>query len=273
MACFIVERGSCELKHWLLGSRKLIPDDSYLETMLSDALLRPGRFFEERAPRPSLASAFAVVFLVALVSTAIFGFVGWSMSQRMTGTTQIDNPNRPDETFCSGEFFADGAGNLSEACDRPEQKTVVIGDLIWKGFQKKIPFVFLGVLAAWPLTAIGLHIASAVAGGEGSFSNTLSVAGWGMLPSLVQMLVGIGLFSLALRGADLSGSNPQVVLDQLQSLVATARGGSLLVSALGTAWQWVVWTYGLKHARRLSTEAAAAAAGAIALLSFLASLA
>ncbi|MFH5797444.1 Yip1 family protein [Haladaptatus sp. CMAA 1911] len=241
--------------------------------MLSDALLRPNRFFEERSPRPRLASAFAVVLVVALASTALFGFVGWTMTQRMTGTTQIDNPNRPSDTFCNDDFFTDGAGNLSEECDRPKQKTVVIGDLVWKEFQEKIPLVFLGVLVAWPFTAIGLHVASAVAGGEGSFSNTLSVAGWGMLPSLVQMLVGIGLFYLALRGADLSGSDPQVLLDQLQSLVATARGGSAFVALLGTAWQWVVWTSGLKHARRLSTGAAAVSAGAIALLSFLAALA
>ena len=241
--------------------------------MLSDALLRPNRFFEERSPRPRLASAFAVVLVVALASTALFGFVGWTMTQRMTGTTQIDNPNRPSDTFCNDDFFTDGAGNLSEECDRPKQKTVVIGDLVWKEFQEKIPLVFLGVLVAWPFTAIGLHVASAVAGGEGSFSNTLSVAGWGMLPSLVQMLVGIGLFYLALRGADLSGSDPQVLLDQLQSLVATARGGSVFVALLGTAWQWVLWTYGLKHARRLSTGAAAVSAGAIALLSFLAALA
>ncbi|WP_423743287.1 Yip1 family protein (plasmid) [Haladaptatus sp. SPP-AMP-3] len=240
--------------------------------MIFDALVRPDRFFENRAPRPSLASAFGVVLVVALVTTAVFGFVGWSMSQRMTGTTKIDNPNRPDEVFCDG-FAAGGAANLSTGCDRPEQKTVVIGNLVWEGFQKKIPFVFITVLLAWPLIAVGLHVASAVAGGEGSFSNTLAVAGWGMLPSLVQMLVGIGLFFLALRGADLSGSDPQVVLDQLQSLVATARGGTLFVSALGTAWQWVVWTYGLKHARRLSTAAAAAAAGAIAFLSFLPTLA
>lgn len=237
--------------------------------MLSDALLHPDRFFEERMPRPSLGGAFVVVLLVAFVSTAIFGFVGWSMTQRMTGTTTIENPNRPADAFCNDDFFTDGPTNFSEACKRPKTKTVVVGDLVWKAFQDKIPLVFVGVLLGWPLTAVALHITSALAGGKGSFSNTLSVAGWGMLPSLVQALVGLGLFSLAIQHADLSGSNPQLLADQLRSLVSKAQGGTLLVSAFGILWQGIVWTYGLKHVRRLPTGAAATAAGIVAVVLFL----
>ncbi|MGA9400321.1 Yip1 family protein [Haladaptatus sp.] len=234
--------------------------------MLSDALFHPDTLFEERTPRPSLGSAFAVVLVVALFSTAIFGVIGWSLSQRMTGTTQIDNPDRPADVFCNDEFYQDNP--VSDGCAQPKTKTVVVGDLLWKEFQKKVPLVFVGILVGWPLTAVGLHITSALFDGEGSFSNTLAVAGWGMLPSLVQALVGLGLFYIALRHADLSGSNVELLTDQLQSLISKARGGTLLVSALGALWQGVVWTYGLKHARRLQTGEAAAAAGIIAVLLF-----
>lgn len=37
--------------------------------------------------------------------------------------------------------------------------------------------VLFGVLIAWPLTALALHGASWLAGGEGSFRRTLAVAG------------------------------------------------------------------------------------------------
>ena len=266
--------------------------------MVPTPLLRPDEFFAERAPGLSLARAGAVVLLVAVVTTAVVGAFGWTLSQRLTATTQIENDARPPDWVCESRAGADGEtettagtagatptgsatettgfgvdGMMQEACDQPKQRTVVVGDLFWDAFSGRLPLVFVGVLFGWPLLAVGLHVASAVVGGRGSFLDTLAVAGWGMLPGVAQAVVGFALLYAALGSIDLAGSNPEVLATQIQSLSRRARGDTALLSLAGSCWQGYVWAFGLKRARDLSTGEAALAGGGVAFVGFVLSLA
>ena len=266
--------------------------------MVPTPLLRPDEYFAERAPGLSLARAGAVVLLVAIVSTAVVGAFGWTLSQQLTATTQIENDARPPDWVCDDhgatggetETTAETAGEattetgtetttgfgvdgmMREACDQPKQRTVVVGDLLWDAFSERLPLVFVGVLLGWPLYAVGLHVASAMVGGRGSFLDTLAVAGWGMLPGVAQAVVGLGLLYTALGSVDLAASNPEVLASQIRSLSRRSQGDTALLSLAGACWQGYVWTFGLKRARDLSTGAAAFAGGGVAFVAFLLSL-
>ncbi|WP_458206967.1 Yip1 family protein [Haladaptatus sp. NG-SE-30] len=230
--------------------------------MLPDALFRPDTFFREHAPRPSLGSALAIVLLIAIVTTTAIGVVGWEMSRGMMAT-EVDNPNRPADWVCEDRT---DSGFESPGCDRP--KTVPLGEVMWDTVGKKLPLVFVAPFIGWIVIATGFHVLTALGNGEGSFGNTASITAWGMIPSLLQTLVGFGLLYLTFRNTEFGGS-PQAVLEQMQSLVSRIRGGSLLLSAIVSLWQWYIWTYGLKHARNVSKEAAGVAAGLVAFVGFL----
>ncbi len=240
--------------------------------MVLDALLRPDEFFADRAPGLSLGRAAAVVLVVAVVSTAVVGAFGWTLSQRLTATTEIPNDERPPDWVCEDEADSEAEEMVQDGCDEPKQKTVVVGDLLWDAFSERLPLAFVGVLLAWPLYAVALHVGSALVGGSGSFTDTLAVAGWGMLPSALQAVVGFGLLYTALGGIDLAGSNPETLASQIRSLTERAQGDTALLSLAGAVWQGYVWTFGLKRARDLSTGGAAFAGGSVALLVFLLSL-
>ncbi|WP_158057878.1 Yip1 family protein [Halorussus halophilus] len=239
--------------------------------MVLKALLSPDDYFAERDSQ--LARAVAVVLVVAIVTTTVVGAFGWVVSQRVTATTEVDNSERPPDWMCDGETESEAEGMVQENCDEPKTKTVEVGDLLWDAFNQQLPFVFVGVFFVWGLYAIGLHAVSAVLGGDGSFLDTLAVAGVGMAPSAIQALAGFGLLYVSLGGIDLSASNPELLAEQVRSLAQRAQGQTMLLSLLGAAWQGYVWTFGVKHARNLPTGAAAISGGVVALFVFLSGLA
>lgn len=235
--------------------------------VIRDALLNPDRFFAERTPRPSLGTAATVVLVVALVSTAAVGFIGWTLSQEITATAQVDNPNRPPDWACEDGGFGSDTTNFSSGCDQPRTKTIDMGDKLWEAFSGQLPMIFFASFFGWLLVAAGLHAASGLAGGRGSFSGTLTVAAWGTLPTLFQTAVGGASMYFAIQGMELGGS-PEVLAQQFQSMASRTQSGNLAVSAFVTLWQAYVWTYGLKHVRNLETGSAAGAAGVVAFVSF-----
>lgn len=240
--------------------------------MVLDFLLRPDDFFAERAPEFGLGRAVVIVFVVALITTTVVGAFGWSVSQRLTATTEIPNDQRPPDWVCEDEADTEADEMIQEGCDEPKQKTVVIGDLMWDAFSGQLPIVFVGVLLAWPLQAVALHIASALVGGEGSFFDTLAVTAWGMVPSAIQAVVGLGLLYGALGSIDFAATNPEMLASQMQSLSERAQGDTVVLSLAGACWQGYVWTFGLKHARNLPTGSAAFAGGGVAVVVFLVGL-
>ncbi len=82
-----------------------------------------------------------------------------------------------------------------------------------------LPLIFIGPFVVWIVSAIAFHVLSTFGDGDGSFGNTLSVTGWGMLPSLLQLFGGFGLLYVTLRDVQFA-SNPEAVMGQMQSLMA-----------------------------------------------------
>lgn len=240
--------------------------------MVLDALLRPDEFFGERAPGLSLGRAAVIVLVVALVTTVAVGAFGWTLSQRLTATTEIPNEQRPPDWVCDDEADTEAEEMVQEDCDQPKQKTVVVGDLLWDAFSERLPLVFVGVWFGWLLYAVGLHFASALVGGQGSFIDTLAVAAWGMIPNALQAVVGLALLSVALGSIDLAASDPELLADQMRSLSERAQGDTALLSLAAACWQGYVWTYGMKHARDLSRGSAAFAGVGVAFVALLFSL-
>lgn len=241
--------------------------------MIPTPLLRPDEFFADRAPGLSLGRATVAVLLVAFATTAAVGAFGWALSERITATTEVPNEEHPPDWICDREADTEVERMQQERCDEPEQKTVAVGDLLRDAFAERLPLVFVGVLLGWPLYAVGLHVTSAIAGGNGSFLDTLAVAAWGMVPTMAQALVGLGLLYAAFGSIDLAASDPETLASQVKSLSERARGNNALLSLVVACWQGYVWTFGLKHARNLSTAGAAFAGGGVAAVAFLFGLA
>lgn len=144
-------------------------------------------------------------------------------------TTEVNNPNRPPDWACE-ERTCSVAG--FPGCDRP--KKVPLGDGMWDAVGKALLLVFIAPFFVWFVSAVALHVLSAFGDGEGSFGNTVSITAWGMLPSLLQTVVGFGFLYLTLRNVKFGG-NPEAVVEQLRLLVSKIRGGSLL-STVVSLW-------------------------------------
>lgn len=219
-----------------------------------------------------------MVALVALVSTAAFGFTGWLFATNIdaTYTETVDKPF--DDRDC--EQFADMA-NETKLSHTPEScasgasgtRTVDVGDRIVDSFLDKLPLVFLGTFLGWLLTAVGLHLTSKLAGsGSGGFGATLAVVGWSTLPAVVQTLFGVAGLWLALQGVEFA-SDPEVVRVQVQRLVDGGPGLPKLVGTiLAVGWQGYIWTGGLREAHDLARGEALFASGAVAVVLLFASV-
>lgn len=136
--------------------------------------------------------------------------------------------------------------------------------------------LFGAILIAGLSTLVGLlilaglyHLGTALAGGSGSFSDTLIVAAWGMVPSIVGIVVGAALFVITFDPGGAS-AGPEALARSL--LRSQSHPLQLLVTLVVTGWQVYVVSHGLKHARNVGMGAAAAVAVVVTLLGLVAQL-
>ncbi|WP_224447607.1 Yip1 family protein [Haloprofundus salilacus] len=224
-------------------------------------LLHPDEYFRERTPGLGFGRALAVALVVALLTTAAIGFVGWQFSEALDTTVTVENENRPPDWVCEQN------GDDWPGCDEPATREMNLGDELWDRFAGLLPLVFLLSLLGWVAVGVLLHLLSR-GGDRGTFGDTLAVAAWGGVPMLVQSVVGVVGAMRVIRETSFS-QNPQTLVQQLQGLqsfldwpVATALG--LIV----TGWQLFVWRAGLEHARGLDSDVALLVAGFVAFVTF-----
>lgn len=227
-------------------------------------LLRPRQFFDRRADRLSGVEGGVLAAVIALLTTLSLAVALNLFTRQFTGTTQVDNPAYPGETFCE-----DGgvAGMTPMGCDEPPTVTRELSALLWEEAAGVIPGVFVGLLIVWLLLAVALYIGALIAGGSGDFGETLAVTAWGLVPTLVvSVLAGAALVGFAAR-ADLSASSPEVLLSQVRTLQSGVSGLTfLLIQIAGAAWQAVVWAGGLRVVHELNRFAAVAVSVVVALI-------
>lgn len=235
---------------------------------LRQLLVRPQAFFEERPPSRSLGAAAGVVVATALLTTAGVGAIGRMVTARIDAT-RTETVHEPLPDYHCEMLEESGTNNTPRGCtiDEPVTREVDVGAEVWEEFVGYLPFVFVVAIVAWLLVAVGLHVASALAGGDGSFAATLAVAGWATVPELIQIPVGLAGAYVRLEGE--SFTSPE----QLEQLVgSSADPTGVLLTAAVLIWQAYIWTHGLRRARDLSVDEAAFAAGVVAVVSFLLSL-
>lgn len=117
---------------------------------------------------------------------------------------------------------------------------------------------FLGAFVVWLVYAVVFHFVSSLAfEGDGPFSRTLAVAGWGLAPAVPVGIVSGFLTYLTLRNMGVpSGSDGGMAFFvQMQNdpyfIAASVLG------IIGLLWQAYIWTYGVKHARGVDLRDAA----------------
>lgn len=244
---------------------------------LVQALRRPHRYFEENPPSESIGQAAAIVVLVAILSSAAFLVLGWLLSHQIDATTTVTTMEPWSDSRCASFRELNNSTNVSsmpEPCtiDEPRTKEVHLGEKAYSVFAERIPLVFFGVLLGWPLTAVGLHVLSALSASEGAFANTLTVAGVGMAPSVLQTFAVTG--TMAWRVHSMSfGSDPETVTARLAEIAGTTDHPVVIVAILGVAgWQLWIWAAGLERARNIDAGGAKMAAGVVAALGAISAL-
>ena len=172
---------------------------------------RPREYFERRGfeLRPA-ATAVALAALSLVVVLVAFGFL-------LTGRLEV----------------ASGGGDLSGT--------------VWSALSGYLVGVVFAIGLGWVIVAGVLHLlARAVVGHDGRFEQTLVVAGWGALPTVLTSFVTLGLLAVAL--GDASVTTPRTFVEQFQ---ANVQRSSVLTHAIGfvvAGWETYLYGHGLSVA-------------------------
>ena len=218
-------------------------------------LLRPGRFFAERAPYLNLRTTIGLLLAVSVLTTAGVGTVGWLFAERLDVTTTVENDNRPPDWVCDGDHGATETDTLHSTpfgCGQPETRQLNVGALLWEKIVGLLPVVFFVTLLAPVVVAGVAHLLSSALGGEGPFGDTLAIAAWATVPALVQSLVAMSQLWMSLSRSTF-GTDPSQIAATVERLTTTSPDGMLAVVVLTvTCWQGYIWHRGLTRALDLA---------------------
>lgn len=232
-------------------------------------LLRPDRYFATR--EFDCLRVMAVLGLLVFAGPATLYGIGWILAANIDGTVMVDNPDRPPDFVCDNGF--DSQMYEEGACDRPAEVERNVDTVLWSALQELVGPAFLAFPLAFLVTGVLLHTGAwLVEGGDGVVP-TFGVAAWGMLPSLVGVLVMLPLMAVWLDPITvLPGQNPGAGLDPIVSQLEGLRRVTPIVTVVTAVWGGLIWRYGLEHYRGLDAGAARLVAGLTALIVVVAGL-
>jgi len=113
------------------------------------------------------------------------------------------------------------------------------------------------IFALWLVYAVVLYAISIAFDGEGGFTDTFKLVGWGYVPSILGGVVSAVAMYTVVQGVT-PPHDPQSIQPFVQQL--RSRPAFQVASLLGvvfTLWQGFIWTFAIKHARRLGLREAA----------------
>lgn len=208
----------------------------FLKTLLLD----PHEFFRDNPWADDFAAAAGVAVLSAIVTVINFLLIGVIIAQKVDATVTQNGQQVP------------------------------LDSILWDIIVGNIILAFLAPLVGWVLLTGLLHIIIKLADGEGTFSDSLTVTGWGLVPTIFTAFLATGSIYLSLRGLPVIRSP-----DQLANLVQQIEGGAgifgILIPLVAAGWQGYIWAFGIKHFHDLRTDTAVPIAGIVAFLLFLVS--
>jgi hypothetical protein len=189
---------------------------------ITNVLTNPDRFFAELSGRDAgLKTPFAIVLVAAIISAA---------SAAMAASAVISA--LPEE---AAEFASIGA---------------VIGAIYGLLLQFMI----------WLLSAGVFYFISIFFGGEGSFKRVLGFGGYGFIPIIVFLVIGLAITMTMLPTIELSFENPEL-LQQTYMQNPFLKAYSI-IGILFMLWSANIWIFAVKHARNISTRHALITVGA-----------
>ncbi|WP_277554163.1 Yip1 family protein [Halobaculum limi] len=227
-------------------------------------LLRPHRYFRRHDGSPPLAHAVAVVAVVTVaVAGGIAVFLG-EFAAALDMTTTVDNPAYPGDAFCENSAFED----TPTGCSEPKTVEREVGALVTEELSWVPAAALVAVPLFWLFEAGVLHAASALAGGDGPFRDTLAISGWAMAPALVRLAAVGGFLVYQLRTVALSGSVDGAI-DALQAAIAGVQTVSLAAALVVGVWGGIIRAYGISEARDHPVREAALVVAVLTVLGLL----
>ncbi len=116
-----------------------------------------------------------------------------------------------------------------------------------------VVFAPVAVFVEWLIISAILYALSAIFGGSGSFQDTVKVTAYSLVPSIVVFPFRYYLTLVKVKIVETSG------------LLALKGSGiyraDVILSLAVLAWQFMLWRYGIKHARKISDRSAIAVSG------------
>lgn len=208
-------------------------------------LLRPKSYFESHDGSPPLAHAAVAVAVVAVVTAAGIGLFLVEFTAALDATVEMENPEHTPEWACEN-FGESGMSSTPSGCDPDVPETVErdLGSLVYEELSW-LPWAALFIAPVfWVVQALVLHAGGAVVGGEGTFADTLAVAGWGMVPSLARVLAVGSLLIYRLRTTPLP-DDPEGAIDALEAALVGLDAVAIVAVLVVAVWAGAVRVYGL----------------------------
>lgn len=227
-------------------------------------LLRPDRYFAGHDDSPPLSHAALAVLAVAVATAVGAAVIIDQLAATLDVLITVDNPAYPGEAICENSAFED----TPSGCDQSPTVQRELGALVAQEFSWFPPVSFVLVPVWWLFQAGVLHAASAVVGGEGSFGETLVVAGWGMVPSILRIL-GVTAFIVISVQSLTVPANPDGAVDALRAALSGLQPMALGLATVIAVWAGAIRTYGLADARSLHLRTAAGVVGALTVFGLL----
>ena len=200
-----------------------------MDTGVLRVLLNPGRFFEERIQaEPSLKIPALIVLIIGLLG---------AVSAALTANMIIGM--LPAEAQGIGAFI---------------MALAVAGAVI-------------GGFLSWIIYSGVFYLLSMLFGGEGTFTRTLEVTGYGLLPQVFGgAIAAIFSYQVISNLTIPTATNPEQIAEVMEALTTALVTDPLmqvagLVGILFLVWSANIWIFGMKYARNLSTRDAALTVG------------
>lgn len=223
---------------------------------LRQFLLSPAAFFEERPPSRTFPIAAGLVVLLAVCFTAGILALEAILEAAIDATVTMDNPDRPPEPFCDGEFSESGS-SFEDGCDEPKTIERDAGTLVAEAVRRFLWIGMVGPFVMWFLGGVVLFGVGRLAGGDPSLGGTFALAGWAAVPELARLAVGIGGLWLVLSNTTITDFDQSATA--LEAALAPVSPWLTLASLLTIVWQWYILTVGLAEDAELSRAASGVA--------------
>lgn len=211
----------------------------------------PARGFEDGAP---VRVGVAVVVVLCVVNAALASQAAGAVADATVGSTEVDNPARPDDWICERASEDELYASYQEACEtEPETVTREYATVAGNAAGGLVPVTFLAPLAACLAVAGAFAVAMGGRshddpGDRVSYAAVFGVTGVGFAPAALRYAAR----TLAVERAVSEDALAPASLEEARSLAVEAMTPEsllyLAVVVATVAWSAYVWRSGLRAA-------------------------